>query len=173
MQALPMARPQTAILPLIALPRGSVLLPGVVQRIAVSSTRPDIASLLAAVYTRAASKTPNGRIDTIPIACVPLSSPFLGPNGQLLIQTADRSSNRDGSDVDPAKATQADLFTWGVGAKITGVEGRGTGEFTLLVEGVVRIRIDKILPDKAFLEARALYYPDDGTYCDRLAPQLD
>ena len=155
-----MARTQTATLPLIALPRGTVLLPGVVQRIAVSANRPDIASLLAAVYTRAAAKTANGRIDTVPIACVPLASLLLGPNGQLLIQNGERNANPNHSDVDLTKATKADLFAWGVAAKITGVEGRGTGEFTLLVEGVTRVRVDKVYADKAYLEARVAYFPD-------------
>ena len=156
-----MARPQTATLPLIVLPRGSVLLPGVVQRIAVSSNRPDIASLLAAVYTRAASNTPNGRIDTVPIACVPLASPFLGPKGQLLIQDGERAASPGRGDVDPAKASKADLFAWGVAAKITGVEGRGTGEFTLLVEGVARIRLEKVYHDKPYLEGRVASYQDE------------
>ncbi|KAK1759383.1 Lon protease C-terminal proteolytic domain-containing protein [Echria macrotheca] len=155
-----MARPQTLTLPLITLPRGNVLLPGVVQRIAVSSTRPDIASLLAAVYTRAASKSPNARIDSIPIACVPLSSPLLGPSGQLLIKDGDQPAKSDRPDADPSKPTKADLFAWGVAAKITGVEGRGTGEFTLLVEGVARIRIDKLFSDKAYLEVKVSYYPE-------------
>jgi len=157
-----MARTQAATLPLITLPPGSVLLPGVVQRIAVSATRPDIASLLAAVYTRAASKSPNGRIDTVPIACVPLASHLLGPNGQLLIQNAEQSTSQNRSDVDLTKPTKADLFGWGVAAKITGVEGRGTGEFTLLVEGVARVRLDKVLSEKAYMEGRVVYYPDDG-----------
>jgi ATP-dependent Lon protease len=159
-----MARSQTATLPLIALPRGSVLLPGVVQRIPVSSTRPDIASLLAAVYTRAASKTPNGRIDTVPIACVPFASQFLGLSGQLLIKNGERPQDKDQPDADPTKATKADLFGWGVAAKITGVEGRGTGEFTLLVEGVGRVRVDKVFSDKAYPEAKVVFYPDDGWY---------
>ncbi|KAK5660306.1 hypothetical protein OQA88_12846 [Cercophora sp. LCS_1] len=167
-----MARTQTVTLPLIALPKGSVLLPGVVQRIPVSSTRPDIASLLAAVYTRAASKTPNGRIDTVPIACVPLSSPFLGPNGQLLIQNGEQPAGQDASDVNLSKATKANLYTWGVVAKITGVEGRGTGEFTLLVEGVSRIRVDKVISDKAYLEARVISYPDDVTILDPTLEEL-
>ncbi|KAK3906898.1 Lon protease C-terminal proteolytic domain-containing protein [Staphylotrichum tortipilum] len=158
-----MARTQTVTLPVIALPRGSVLLPGVVQRISVSSTRPDIASLLAAVYTRAASKTPNGRIDTVPIACVPLASPLLGPNGQLLIEDAENASNTATRlDVDPAKASKADLFSWATAAKITGVEGRGTGEFTLLVEGVTRVRLDKIYHDKAYLEGKVVYFQEEG-----------
>lgn len=152
-----MARPQTATIPIIALPKGSVLLPGVVQRIPVSSTRPDIPSLLAAVYTRAASKTPNGRIDTVPIACVPF---------------AFQSPNQDRTDVDPAKASKGDLFAWGVAAKITGVEGRGTGEFTLLVEGVGRVRIDKVFSDKAYLEAKVVLYPDNASPSDPTLQEL-
>ncbi len=157
-----MARAQSATLPLIALPKGSVLLPGVIQRIAVSSNRPDIASLLAAVYTRAASKSPNGRIDNVPIACVPFGSPLLGPNGQLLIQNGDATDIHDHQEIDPAKATKADLFAWGVAAKITGVEGRGTGEFTLLVEGVTRIRVEKIYSERPYLEGRMAHYRDDS-----------
>jgi ATP-dependent Lon protease len=169
-----MARTQTATLPVIALPRGSVLLPGVVQRIAVSSNRPDIASLLAAVYTRAASKTPNGRIDTVPIVCIPLASPLLGPNGQLLIQDADQTTA--GADAEAAadadvqinlaKASQSDLFSWGVAAKITGVEGRGTGEFTLLIEGVTRVRVEKISHDKPYLQGRVVYYQEEAGRAD-------
>ncbi|KAL2141886.1 hypothetical protein VTI28DRAFT_1819 [Corynascus sepedonium] len=161
-----MARTHTVTLPVITLPRGSVLLPGVVQRIPVSSNRPDIASLLAAVYTRAASKTPNGRIDTVPIACIPLASSLLGPDGQLLIEDGESAATSDRSHVDPAKATKADLFGWGVAAKITGVEGRGTGEFTLLVEGVVRVRVDKIYQDKPYLEAKVVYHQDEGGRAD-------
>ena len=144
-----MARTHPTTLPLIALPRGTVLLPGVVQRITVSSTRADIASLLAVVYTLAASKTPNGRIDSIPIACVPFSSPS-GPDAQLLTKNGE-----------PAKMAKADLFLWGVTAKISGVEGSGTGEFTLLVEGVSRLRVDKVFSDKAYLEARVVTFQDD------------
>ncbi|KAK4193748.1 Lon protease C-terminal proteolytic domain-containing protein [Podospora australis] len=160
-----MGRLQTATVPVIVLPRGSVLLPGVVQRIPVSSNRPDVASLLAAVYTRAASNTPNGRIDTVPIACVPLASPLLGPNGQLLIENGEPKNANSEADpnrvVDPAKASKTDLFPWGVAAKITGVEGRGTGEFTLLVEGVGRVRVDKIFHEKSYLEAKVTYFPDE------------
>ncbi|KAL2133900.1 hypothetical protein VTI74DRAFT_1465 [Chaetomium olivicolor] len=167
-----MARTQTATIPVIALPRGTVLLPGVVQRIAVSSNRPDIASLLAAVYTRAASKTPNGRIDTVPIACVPLASPLLGPEGQLLIQDGERDVSANRNHVDPAKASKKDLFGWGVAAKITGVEGRGTGEFTLLVEGVTRVRLEKTYHEKPYLEAKVLYYQEEGNRVDPTLEEL-
>lgn len=64
--------------------------------------------------------------------------------------------------IDPAKATKADLFPWGVAAKITGVEGRGTGEFTLLVEGISRIKLEKIYSERPYFEAKVVYYPDEG-----------
>ena len=167
-----MARSQTATLPVIALPRGTVLLPGIVQRVPVSSDRPDIAALLALVYTRAASKTPNGRIDTVPIACFPLASPFLGPKGQLLIQDGERAVSPDRGEFDPAKASKADLFGWGVAAKITGIEGRGTGEFKILVEGVTRIRLEKLYHEKNYLEAKVAYYQDEPSRSDSALEEL-
>ncbi|KAK1782480.1 Lon protease C-terminal proteolytic domain-containing protein [Copromyces sp. CBS 386.78] len=164
-------RAPTVTIPLLPLPKGTILLPGVVQRIAVSSTRPDIASLLAAVYAKAASKTPNGRIDTIPIACMPLASPLLGPEGHLLIGSGDNKIET-AADVDPSKATKADLFPYGVAAKITGVEGRGTGEFTLLVEGVTRIHVEKVIADKAYLEGKVSSYADPALITDSALEEL-
>ncbi|KAK4178214.1 putative ATP-dependent protease La [Triangularia setosa] len=165
-----MARPTqtTVTLPILPLPSSSVLLPGVVQRIPVSSSRPDVASLLAAVYTRAASssaaKTPNARIDTIPIACVPLASNLINSKGQLLIKKDDSPSSTS-AEIDPAKASKNDLFPYGVAAKITGVEGRGTGEFTLLVEGVGRVKVEKVWTntERGFLEGRVTGFVDDIT----------
>lgn len=167
-----MARGQTATLPLITLPKGSVLLPGVVQRIPVSSSRPDIASLLATVYTRAATKSPNGRIDTVPIACVPLASPLVGPNGQLLIHNGENTDLPERRPVSPASITKADLYGWGVAAKITGVEGRGTGEFTLLVEGVHRVKLDKVYSDRPFPEARVVNHQDEVSLHDAALVEL-
>jgi ATP-dependent Lon protease len=165
-----MARTQTATLPLTALPKGSVLLPGVIQPIRVSPNRPDFTSLLAAVSSRAASKTANGRIDAVPIACVPLASPFLGPNGQRFLKNGEQVDDEDRPDINPARLTKADLFTWGVAAKIRGVQGRGTGEFALLVEGIARIRVEKIYQERAHLEAKITHFHDDGMHLsDRLA----
>lgn len=65
-------------------------------------------------------------------------------------------------DGNPSSASKGDLYGYGVAAKISGVEGRGTGEFALLVEGVARIRIDKITQDKPFFEAEVTYEHDDG-----------
>lgn len=151
-------------LPVIPLARGTVLLPGIVLRIPVSGNRPDIPALLSNVYSRAASKTPSQRLDNVNIACVPLSSPLVNSNGQQMVTEDDQSQKSIGSsDINPANATKSDLFGYGVAAKISGVEGRGTGEFALLVEGVARIRIDKVTQERPFFEAEVIYEHDDGT----------
>lgn len=67
-------------------------------------------------------------------------------------------------DITPASATKEDLFGYGVAAKISGVEGRGTGEFALLVEGVARVRIDKLTQERPFFEAEVTYEFDEGIY---------
>jgi ATP-dependent Lon protease len=159
-----MARSQTASLPLIPLARGSVLLPGLVQRIIVNSNRPDIPALLAHVYERAASKGPDGRIDSIPIACVPLASPHVGPNGQLLINNGEEIDNPK-EEINPGEAKKDDLFTFGVAAKIIGIDGRGTGEFALRVEGTSRVRIDAVTRERPFFEGKVTYFKDEGTVC--------
>jgi ATP-dependent Lon protease len=156
-----MGRSRTASLPIIALPRGTVLLPGLVQRITVNSTRPDIPALLAHVYERAATKGSDGRIDTVPIACVPVTSPHVGANGQLLITNGEEI---DGSqlEINPATAKKSDLFNFGVSAKIIGIDGRGSGEFALRVEGTSRIRLDNVVQERPFFEGKVTYFSDEG-----------
>lgn len=158
-----MGRPQTATLPLIPLARGSILLPGLVQRIPVTSSRPDIPALLAHVYERAATKGPDGRIDSVPIACVPVSSPLVGPNGQR-ITDAEEIDDSQIEDVNPGSAKKADLYNFGVAAKIIGIDGRGTGEFALRVEGTTRIRVDNITRERPFFEGKVTYFKDDSTF---------
>jgi ATP-dependent Lon protease len=166
-----MARSQTASLPLIPLARGSVLLPGLVQRIIVNSNRPDIPALLAHVYERAASKGPDGRIDSIPIACVPLASPHVGPNGQLLINNGEEIDNPK-EEINPGEAKKDDLFTFGVAAKIIGIDGRGTGEFALRVEGTSRVRIDAVTRERPFFEGKVTYFKDEATPSDKQLQDL-
>ncbi|KAK7447875.1 hypothetical protein CaCOL14_007494 [Colletotrichum acutatum] len=158
-----MARSQTKTLPVIPLARGTILLPGVAQRIPVTAARPDIPALLANVYTRAASAAPNERIDSVPIACVPVSSPFVGPNGQLLIQDADQMDESLIKEVDPGTARKSDLYNYGVAARITGIEGRGTAEFALRVEGVARVRVEKVTQERPHFEAKVKYFHDEVT----------
>ncbi len=157
-----MGRSLTATLPLIPLPRGTVLLPGLAYRITVNSSRPDIPALLAHVYELAASKGPDGRIDTIPIACVPVSSPLVGPDGQLLITNGEDIDNTRIDSVNPGTAKKDDLFGFGVAAKIVGIDGRGSGEFALRVAGSSRVRVDGITRERPFFEAKVTYYEDES-----------
>ena len=157
-----MGRQQTATLPLIPLARGTVLLPGLVQRIPVTSSRPDIPALLAHVYERAATKGPDGRIDGIPIACVPVGSPLVGPNGQLLITDAEEIDSSQIEEVNPGTAKKNDLYNFGVAAKIIGIDGRGTGEFALRVEGTSRVRVENVTKERPYFEAKVTYFSDEG-----------
>lgn len=167
-----MGRSQTATLPLIPLPRGTVLLPGLAYRVTVNSSRPDLPALLAYVYELAASKGPDGRIDSIPIACVPVSSPLVGPDGQLLIANGEDPESARIDLVNPGTAKKDDLFGFGVAAKIVGIDGRGSGEFALRVEGTCRIRVDAIVRERPFFEAKATYYEDEGKLSHTLVMSL-
>jgi ATP-dependent Lon protease len=158
-----MAPVKPITLPVIPLAKDTVLLPGIVLRIPVAGDRPDIPALLSNVYSRAALKTPSQRLDNVNIACVPLNSPFLSPNGQKMISQDKQSPNpEERLDINPASANKGDLFGYGVAAKISGVEGRGTGEFALLVEGIARVRIEKLTQERPFFEAEVTYEYDDG-----------
>ncbi|UKZ73907.1 hypothetical protein TrVFT333_001561 [Trichoderma virens FT-333] len=167
-----MGRSLTATLPLIPLPRGTVLLPGLAYRITVNSSRPDIPALLAHVYELAASKGPDGRIDSIPIACVPVSSPLVGPDGQLLITNGEDIDNTRIDSVNPGTAKKDDLFGFGVAAKIVGIDGRGSGEFALRVEGSSRVRVDAVTRERPFFESKVTYYEDEIDVTDKQLQDL-
>ncbi|KAM0261701.1 hypothetical protein ACHAQJ_002153 [Trichoderma viride] len=167
-----MGRSLTATLPLIPLPRGTVLLPGLVYRVTVNSSRPDLPALLAYVYELAASKGPDGRIDSIPIACVPVSSPLVGPDGQLLITNGEDLDSARVDPVNPGTAKKDDLFGFGVAAKIVGIDGRGSGEFALRVEGTSRVRLDSITRERPFFEAKVTYYEDELDVADKQLQDL-
>ncbi|KAM0465559.1 hypothetical protein ACHAPV_001611 [Trichoderma viride] len=167
-----MGRSQIATLPLIPLPRGTVLLPGLAYRVTVNSSRPDLPALLAYVYELAASKGPDGRIDSIPIACVPVSSPLVGPDGQLLITSGEDPESARVDLINPGTANKDDLFGFGVAAKIVGIDGRGSGEFALRVEGTSRIRLDAIIRERPFFEAKATYYEDEVNVTDKQLQDL-
>lgn len=142
-------------LPIITLAKNSVLLPGAVLRIPVLPSRTDIRALLSDIR----------RLDEVNIVCVPLSSPYLTKTGQNTIEDVkqiDINSQKKRLDVNPATVTPDDIFGYGVAAQIRGVEGRGTGEFALLVEGISRVSIDKIISVKPYMEAEVTYQYDDS-----------
>ncbi|EHK96415.1 putative Lon protease like protein 2, peroxisomal [Glarea lozoyensis 74030] len=74
-------------------------------------------------------------------------------------------------DINPATATREDLFGYGVAAKISGVEGKGTGEFALLVEGIARIKIERITQERPFFEADVVYQYDEAISPEDIAIQ--
>lgn len=151
--------------PLIPLPRDTVLLPGVILRIPVANNPSDIPSLLARIYSRTASKPQAQRLDNIHIACVPLRSPILNRYGQKLIKQDERNAaSRDNANSNSNLLSNDSLFGFGVAAKITGIEGRGTGEFALLIEGVARIKIERLTRQRPFFEADVVYEYDPGWF---------
>lgn len=154
--------PSKAKLPVIPLAKDTVLLPGIVLRIPVPSDRPDIPALLSSVYSRAAAKTPSQRLDNVNVVCVPLGSPLLSQNGQKMISAEQTSEPKESTSISPSNYSKKDLFGYGTAAKISGVEGRGTGEFALLVEGVARVKMDKVTQDTPFFEAEVTYKYDEG-----------
>jgi|SRR5450432_773864 ATP-dependent Lon protease len=160
-----MASTKDATLPVIPLAKGTVLLPGIILRIPVASNRPDIPALLSHIYSRAASKIPSQRLDNVHIACVPLNSHLLTRNGQKMIAVNEhKPTQKERLDISPASAAKDDLFGFGTAAKISGVEGRGTGEFALLVEGVARVCVHKVTQERPFFEADVTYEYDDRKY---------
>ena len=156
-------------LPIIALAKDSVLLPGITLRIPVSN-RTDIPALLSSLWTRSATTKPDPT--AIPIGCVPLKSPLLGDDGQQLLDYRDvESGRRQGSfDMNPGKANKNDLFNYGTMAKISGVTGRRAGELALIVEGVKRFKINSITQEGPFLEADVTYLDEEGKH-DTLRPR--
>jgi len=156
-----MAPPRALNLPVIPLAADTVLLPGNGLRIPFAASRPDIPALLSQVYSRSAGKTPAQRYDNVHVICVPLNSPLLSRNGQKMI-AGDQGKEKADKIPAPAEAHREDLFSWGTAAKISGVEGRGTGEFSLIVEGISRVRILAVNQERPYFEAEVAYESDTG-----------
>lgn len=144
-----MGKSKSKVVPIIPLAQGSVLLPGVTLRVPLQN-RGDIAAVLANIYSKASTPQPDAA--TITIGCVPVNSPYLSPEGQKLLEAADKQKKQE-YDVQPAQAKEADLFRYGTIAKVSGVQGRRRGELALIVEGVSRFHIDKLVKDKPYFEA--------------------
>jgi ATP-dependent Lon protease len=157
-----MAPPRSLNLPVIPLAADTVLLPGNGLRIPFAASRPDIPALLSQVYSRSAGKTPAQRYDHVHVICVPLNSPLLSRNGQKMIAGERGREKAEEKMPAPAEAHKEDLFSWGTAAKISGVEGRGTGEFSLIVEGISRVRILAVSQERPYFEAEVAYESDTG-----------
>ncbi|KAF1989168.1 ATP-dependent protease La [Aulographum hederae CBS 113979] len=151
-----MGRSKSKMLTLIPLPRGQVLLPGVSIRIPIAN-RPDIAALLAHIYSKATASKADA---SVTVGCVPLNSPYLSSDGKRLIEEGLNSQNAP-EDTDPATAKKGDLFSYGCVARVSGVQGRRQGDLSLLVEGASRFRIEEIVQERPYFEARVAPHVDE------------
>jgi len=89
----------------------------------------------------------------------------------MISQDEQSAKPKEQPDRNSSVASKEDLFGYGVAAKISGVEGRGTGEFALIVEGIARIRIDKYTQERPFFEAEVTYLYDDAISAEDVAIQ--
>ncbi|KAL1955151.1 hypothetical protein VTO42DRAFT_8966 [Malbranchea cinnamomea] len=149
---------RTMKIPLVPLPKDSVLLPGVTLRIPITN-RPDIPQLLASLFSRASAKSNKS---SVLVGCVPLKSPYLSKDGQRLLEDSDREAQHaaETAVTDPSKATKRDLFGYGTIAKVIGVQGRAKVEPYLLVEGAKRFSIRKITKESPYFEAEVVPYDE-------------
>lgn len=150
-----MGKAKSKILPIVPLPKGQVLLPGVSLRINITS-RADLAALLAHIYSTATA--PRGETP-INIGCVPLNSPYLSSDGKRLIENG-QNNRREAQDIHPVQAKKDDLFGFGTVAKVSGVQGRNRGELSLVVEGISRFSVEKVTQELPYFEAAVIPHVD-------------
>ena len=148
-------------IPILPLPQGSVLLPGTNLRIPING-RKDIPALLSSVLAK--DKRPRPDTSAITIGCVPLNSPLLRSDGQNLIddKAASEGSPKDDAVGDFNELDHRQLFMYGVVAKISGVQGRGADDLSLIVEGIRRFRIDRFTQMRPYFEAEVALVNDEG-----------
>ncbi|KAF9253003.1 hypothetical protein LCP9604111_529 [Penicillium roqueforti] len=151
---------RTTKIPLVPLPKGSVLLPGVTLRIPVSN-RPDLANLLSSLVDKPSKRDAN----TITFGCVPLNSPFLSRDGQQLLEGDDSDSERKEQydSIDAGQARKEDLFRCGTVGKVIGVQRRAYSEPFLLVQGWQRFSIKKVLRDRPYFEAEVFIHDESNS----------
>ncbi|KAL9098620.1 MAG: hypothetical protein Q9163_005755 [Psora crenata] len=160
-------KPET--LPILPLPKGSVLLPGVTLRLPVSG-RSDIAALLSAVYTKI--RRPRSDATAITIGCVPINSPLLRSDGQRRLDGGDTGGWQqlgEGDGADPNRVDHRSLFMYGTVAKISGVQGRRADDLSLVVVGITRFRVDRFVQMRPYFEAEVAILEDGGDGLAQLA----
>lgn len=149
---------KTRTLPLVPLPTNLVLLPGTSARVPLAG-RADVAALLANIYSKAA--TPRGEASGVTVGCIPLNSPYLSPDGKRLIEDADtQDSKAQPTTPNPGDARKPDLFQYGTIARVTGVQGRSPSELTLVVEGTSRFKVEKVISERPYFEAKVTIHLD-------------
>jgi ATP-dependent Lon protease len=160
-----MGKSKSNVTTLIPLPKGQVLLPGVVLRISIAY-RPDIAALLAHIYSTTNSSNSSS---SILLGCLPLASPLLSADGKKLLGDAGKRQQlaehaAPETEINMATLNKGDLFAFGTMAKVTGVQGRVQGELSLIVEGLNRFRVEQFTQERPYFEAMVEQVRDDGKY---------
>ncbi|KAK8191662.1 Lon protease C-terminal proteolytic domain-containing protein [Phyllosticta capitalensis] len=155
--------PKSRVLPIIPLAAPSVLFPNTSLTLPIVN-RADIASLLAHIYSRATNTKSDAPVT---IGCVPLTSPLLSRDGKRLIDSKKRG-NKDvlANQKEPVHATKDDLYAHGVLAKVSGVQGRGQGDLSLVVEGISRFKIKEVIQERPYFEAELAYMEDEVDTAD-------
>lgn len=127
------------------------------------SNRPDIAPLLSSAYAQV--RAANGNATTISLGCVPLNSPLLGPEGQILIGGPDGSDSTPTEDPEnySGEVEKEELFRYGTVAKIRGVQGTRS-DMVLVVGGIRRFRLNRIIQQRPFLEAKVTLIDEDSRW---------
>ena len=156
-----MGQSKSQTLPILPLPKGSVLLPGITLRVPVAN-RTDIRALLASVFAK--DKRPRADATAFSIGCVPINSPLLRSDGQQLLDGGEPQSKRPTLHevTNPGDADHRDLFMYGTVAKISGVQGRRANDLSLIVEGIRRFRIDRFTQMRPYFEAEVAYLDEEG-----------
>lgn len=149
---------QSRTLPLVPLPHSVVLLPGVTTRVPLQN-RADIAAILAHIYSKAS--TPRPEASSVTVGCVPLNSPYLSPDGKQLIGDGRAEPKDKKQPLHPSQAKKADLFQYGTMARVSGVQGRKPGELMLVVEGVSRFKIEKVVQEQPYFQAEVLLHQEE------------
>lgn len=139
---------------LVPLPKGTVLLPGVTARVPISN-RPDLSNLLSSLMDRTSTSGEN-----ITFGCVPLNSPFLSKDGQRLLEDGalDDAKKEEYDAIDAGQARREDLFRHGTIGKVIGIQRRVYQEPSLLMQGVQRFSIKRVLKERPFFEAEVVLH---------------
>lgn len=155
------------VLPLIPLAPPLAVLPGTTLKIPITN-RSDVAAILAKIYSISPTAKPDAAIT---VACVPLNSNTLSPDGQLLIEDAEHADNeRVAYESDPIQAGKKDVFGYACVAKVSGVQGRRQGDLSLVVEGLERVKLVSVVQERPYFEGELAAVDEHGMFgCPTMA----
>lgn len=158
------SKTSTKVLPLIPLAPPLAVLPGTTLSIPIQN-RADVAAILAKIYSISPTAKPDAAIT---VACVPLNSNSIGPDGRLLIEDGVKG-RKTVYESDPMQATRKDVYTYACVAKVSGVQGRKQGDLSLVVEGLERVQVVDVVQERPYFEGELAAVED---YVDIASPDL-